>query len=1023
MSFDPRSFLDDIAGVDNDDFSEDSDEGGDLELDEWDGIEYEDALRSGRTRTPSLNTQTVQEETAEAETLAARFREMDHTLWRSSRSRVASAGPPPSNYAGVPTSIALMPSIKDTQTFGVFVTKGKEIELVIRFTRLYVEKPPHQRPVGWNSVFFFPKIPGRLYFEAPSLTSVQKLCAGMHFVNIRSIFFVPLQELVALMQFGSQAPMFKEGNWVKVRNGMYKGDVGIVVTVLADEEAAIVKLKSRETHPSLEISEKRRADLELERDGSRREPQADTNPQDEDSDEAVSSKPPSRKRKRARTQRREPHLLKKAPNKPELEDGSRIEITEDGFKFRGHHYTHNGHILLRYQLDRLERVSTGVSERDAFVAMESSNAVTRHGLGLTDNVFTPETDVISAPVFLNVDDRVVVNKGEISGATGTVNHLGLDTAVIDLDQAPGVTSDETSSLQMEIDLRDLTRLFDIGEFVRVQMGVHAGRTGYVGDRFENGTLRIADLQVNEILEVPSKYVDSFTSSLLPPTSTSPEPLANQVSLRPRLPVMVTKGKHEGKQGKISCLKSTFVILIEDVTKIELRVCRDQLRILPSKSNEEILHEVLDLATKAKRRDAFRALGLAIGIELDLFEATYEGSSFISYRGKGLAPDAFQEEGWTRMLDVRKRTQEFWRLSKSFGVERKDIVLYAGFGSNPESKDIFSDVYQLLLSRAFCVFAEAVSIEFNDGSSEETKVCELSRKRDERLQEQCDWEAAFMELARNLDISLQYIGLPQDDDTSEHQCPIDHRNEGFEGQIVYIWEGAYKGRLGKVMQMSVVRCKVVLESVIFGSSTVFIHGRSLIVKCACLLGDGRRPSWSNKIANVLPLFNRGVTEEVIPPPRPSTPPNGGVVEDRFHDSSSKGMWLFDACLHNLRKSNAFRVRIDSHPNSEVAGRHEGMVLIDPNPRTHPILKTVPPNVQVRYEIRKKNETHVKWLSVDTLSVTKPKPKGRHAVISGDRAGEVVIYVKSDGDGGQVYKEGDKRDTFYILKSHLCSLIES
>lgn len=133
-----------------------------------------------------------------------------------------------------------------------------------------------------------------------------------------------------------------------------------------------------------------------------------------------------------------------------------------------------------------------------------------------------------------------------------------------------------------------------------------------------------------------------------------------------------------------------------------------------------------------------------------------------------------------------------------------------------------------------------------------------------------------------------------------------------------------------------------------------------------------------------------------------------------------MWLFDACLTDLRKSNVFFVKIDSHPNSEVAGRREGKVLIDPNPLFHPLLKTVPPNVKVQYEIKKKKEMHIESLPVHSLSVTKPKPRGRHAVISGDRAGEVVIYVKSDGVGGQVYKEGDREDVFYIAKSHLCHI---
>ncbi len=41
----------------------------------------------------------------------------------------------------------------------------------------------------------------------------------------------------------------------------------------------------------------------------------------------------------------------------------------------------------------------------------------------------------------------------------------------------------------------------------------------------------------------------------------------------------------------------------------------------------------------------------------------------------------------------------------------------------------------------------------------------------------------------------------DADSDEDKCAIDHQLEGFDDQIVYVWHGDSKGKLGRVLQMS------------------------------------------------------------------------------------------------------------------------------------------------------------------------------------------------------------------------------
>ncbi len=64
----------------------------------------------------------------------------------------------------------------------------------------------------------------------------------------------------------------------------------------------------------------------------------------------------------------------------------------------------------------------------------------------------------------------------------------------------------------------------------------------------------------------------------------------------------------------------------------------------------------------------------------------------------------------------------------------------------------------------------------------------------------------------------------DDELEECVCTINHRNDGFEDQEVYIWYSNYKGKFARVKQMNGNFCKVELETPLFGESIV-CHRRS------------------------------------------------------------------------------------------------------------------------------------------------------------------------------------------------------
>lgn len=131
-----------------------------------------------------------------------------------------------------------------------------------------------------------------------------------------------------------------------------------------------------------------------------------------------------------------------------------------------------------------------------------------------------------------------------------------------------------------------------------------------------------------------------------------------------------------------------------------------------------------------------------------------------------------------------------------------------------------------------------------------------------------------------------------------------------------------------------------------------------------------------------------------------------------------MWIFDKAIATLRKSYKFRVKIETHEKSDISGRHVCHVQKDEYPLTHPLPRLIPPKVLVEYTARGVNCTES--IDVRCLQTTRLVTKGKHAVIRGDRVGQIVIHKKTEAPLAQVYVEGTDRskDAFRIDTSFLC-----
>lgn len=134
-----------------------------------------------------------------------------------------------------------------------------------------------------------------------------------------------------------------------------------------------------------------------------------------------------------------------------------------------------------------------------------------------------------------------------------------------------------------------------------------------------------------------------------------------------------------------------------------------------------------------------------------------------------------------------------------------------------------------------------------------------------------------------------------------------------------------------------------------------------------------------------------------------------------------MWLFSASVAKHRTQYNIVVKIESHKSSRVSGLREGRVMIDPSPMRHPIPYLTPPTVTVMYT-DSAQEVFVEQVHVSTLRTSpRLKEKALHLIVKGERAGTLVIHLKTDGPMARVHAVDKHKSTaFYIEKEKVCLL---
>lgn len=242
------AFIDDIADVEDDDDEDDEDEEGLDDLIDDDGQAGEADM--AEVRRAMREVQANREEEIDPEALQ-KFIEDRYTKERSAAYR--------EEYdhfdgaTGARTEVmrqALMPKATDPKLWVIRCADGAERDIVVRLTQKCYDYASKGRPLLVKSVFCKDGLKGFIYVEARSEAHVLKALQGL-----RSVYFskkpkqVPMEEMITAItvsdkSLSSMAGMVP-GAWVRMKSGVYKGDLARIDYVDVNEGRVNVRLVPR----------------------------------------------------------------------------------------------------------------------------------------------------------------------------------------------------------------------------------------------------------------------------------------------------------------------------------------------------------------------------------------------------------------------------------------------------------------------------------------------------------------------------------------------------------------------------------------------------------------------------------------------------------------------------------------------------------------------------------------------------------------------------------------------------------
>ena len=359
---------------------------------------------------------------------------------------------------------ALHPTVKDPKLWMVTVKQGKERETVV----CLMQKAINLHKLGKGAMAIKSAaaqdhLKSYVYVEADREDHVKKALAGMrHVYHMKPIRLVPIKEMVdSITVTKKKVENVAIGSWIRMRGGVYKGDLGRVVDVNFADNQCTVKLVPRFDYAHLQAKEEGTAGGRAKKDSGMRPPAR------------LFTEAEARKYnlsfERSRQDRRLGDVVDVLCGAHKLKDGYHVKtISLASCK-----------LAETPALDELQRFAAGEDAEVGAGRAKGSGGDRSGGASAAEaNLEALAASLGSqsgakAPQRFLPGDQVVIAQGDLKNLQAVVERVNADGSVKVMPQH------ELLHEALDIDREHLRKSFKIGSHVRCVRGRHEGESGLV----------------------------------------------------------------------------------------------------------------------------------------------------------------------------------------------------------------------------------------------------------------------------------------------------------------------------------------------------------------------------------------------------------------------------------------------------------------------------------------------------------------------------------------------------------------
>jgi len=347
-----------------------------------------------------------------------------------------------------------IPSIKDPKLWLIRCDPGTEDLMCLTLLQRYANKQGSDDPLFIHSAFTTPASKGYIYVEADKEVHVKRAIRGLRAIKWWKMQLLPITQMVSAVKFTDDVPTIRVGQWVRVKSGVYRGDVGQVYQLTDQNTNVTVKLVPRVDYTA--ISEQMRTGAKRRRPptySAADRPAAtlfsEAELREKCGSEAVKS------------------LLQtqKHPRDHKMYHFLGTQRFRHGFTYKDMKFTGLYIDNIQPTADELDRFQTRARDDDLdYDASDDIEAIqptaTSNGRSATSTQ-------------LAIGDHVIVSSGAMKNITGRITSLNKQHVTLQPD------SNQPIAMPLDLMLKEIKKFFRLGDHVKVVGGVYRDETGMV----------------------------------------------------------------------------------------------------------------------------------------------------------------------------------------------------------------------------------------------------------------------------------------------------------------------------------------------------------------------------------------------------------------------------------------------------------------------------------------------------------------------------------------------------------------